>query len=537
MGTLETLGIALGMSWTAGINLYATVAALGLAHSMNLLVLPPDLQVLADPIVITVAIVLYLVEFVADKVPVVDSAWDAVHTFIRVPAGALLAASALGPLHPGLEVAAALAGGTVSLAAHGTKAATRLAINTSPEPFSNWAASFTEDIAVLGSIWMIFNHPIIMLALLCIFMALVIWLVPKIFRAAKRGFQALRNKIRELGSLREKSVELQHQLETIENRGRDIRQRFGHADGHLGVVGVPHFLARISDQLVGACETCANGFPALTFEASAERIANRQAEEILQNARIEGEAAQKTIELEAEKRARERRDALDQEIASALADLKKDQQRLAKREDTLDKKLESLTDREKSLERRDQQLKRLEGEAQQVQSELELLRSDLKRRLQELSKLTEQQAKDLEALEGFLNSSVLTEVFRGSDPQRQIVRTKIVHLLIQNHLQSDQLGSLVTRLSMSPLLNDPAHEQLLRTILEKSPHHAVRGGSHGRRATRLGPAHHAQRSGLHRGPRRLGGLADLRRPDAPRRGAQRPGGHRPRHAQPTGWCP
>ncbi|MGH7857662.1 MAG: DUF4126 domain-containing protein, partial [Candidatus Binatia bacterium] len=112
MGVIETLGIALGTSWTAGINLYATIAALGLGHRFQLLVLPPGLEVLADPLVITVALVLYVIEFVADKVPVVDSGWDAVHTFIRVPAGAVLAARAIGPMDPGLEVAAALAGGT-----------------------------------------------------------------------------------------------------------------------------------------------------------------------------------------------------------------------------------------------------------------------------------------------------------------------------------------------------------------------------------------------------------------------------------------
>jgi hypothetical protein len=139
---------------------------------------------------------MYVIEFFADKVPYVDSGWDVLHTFIRVPAGAILAARSLGDMNPALELAALLAGGSIALVAHGAKATTRLAINASPEPFSNWAASFTEDIAVLGSIWMIFNHPIIMIGLILTFLAMVIWLVPKIFRAAKRGFQALRNKLR-----------------------------------------------------------------------------------------------------------------------------------------------------------------------------------------------------------------------------------------------------------------------------------------------------------------------------------------------------
>jgi hypothetical protein len=158
--------------------------------------LPPELQVLTHPAVIAIACIMYVIEFFADKVPYVDSGWDVLHTFIRVPAGAILAAKSLGDMNPALELAALLAGGTVALAAHGTKATVRLAINTSPEPFSNWAASFAEDVTVLGSIWMVFNHPILMLILVASFMALVVWLVPKLFRLAKRGFQALRDRLR-----------------------------------------------------------------------------------------------------------------------------------------------------------------------------------------------------------------------------------------------------------------------------------------------------------------------------------------------------
>jgi hypothetical protein len=139
---------------------------------------------------------MYVIEFFADKVPYVDSGWDIIHTVIRIPAGAILAARALGDMNPALEVAALLAGGTVALAAHGTKATVRLAINTSPEPFSNWAASVTEDVIVLGSIWMVFNHPLLMLLFVVSFIALVVWLVPKLFRFAVRGFQALRDRLR-----------------------------------------------------------------------------------------------------------------------------------------------------------------------------------------------------------------------------------------------------------------------------------------------------------------------------------------------------
>ena len=196
MGTIEALSLAMGTAWTSGINLYATVAALGIAGRSEMIHLPPELQVLTHPAVIAIACIMYVIEFFADKVPYVDSGWDVLHTFIRVPAGAILAAKSLGDMNPALELVALLAGGTVALAAHGTKATVRLAINTSPEPFSNWAASFAEDVTVLGSIWMVFNHPIVMLILVVSFMALVVWLVPKLFRLAKRGFQALRDRLR-----------------------------------------------------------------------------------------------------------------------------------------------------------------------------------------------------------------------------------------------------------------------------------------------------------------------------------------------------
>jgi hypothetical protein len=196
MGTIEALSLAMGTAWTSGINLYATVAALGIASRAEMIQLPPDLQVLGHPAVIAIACIMYFIEFFADKVPYVDSGWDALHTFIRVPAGAILAARSLGDINPALELVAILAGGSIALAAHGTKAATRLAINASPEPFSNWAASVTEDISVFGSIWLMFNHPVIMMILVLVFLALVVWLVPKIFRFVKRGFQALRDRMR-----------------------------------------------------------------------------------------------------------------------------------------------------------------------------------------------------------------------------------------------------------------------------------------------------------------------------------------------------
>ncbi len=194
MEALQTLSLAMGTAWTSGINLYATVAVLGIAGRAEMIQLPAWLHVLMDPLVIAVACVMYVIEFFADKVPYFDSAWDTLHTFIRIPAGAILAARSLGPTNPALELAAILAGGTVALAAHGTKATMRLAINVSPEPFTNWAASIGEDLTVLGGLWLTFNHPVVMLLLVAAFLALAIWLIPKMFRLAKRGFQFLKSR-------------------------------------------------------------------------------------------------------------------------------------------------------------------------------------------------------------------------------------------------------------------------------------------------------------------------------------------------------
>jgi len=186
----------MGVAWTSGLNLYATVAALGLAGSAGMLQLPPGLEILTNPLVIGVACVMYFIEFFADKVPYVDNGWDVLHTFIRVPAGALLAARAIGSMDPTLELAALLAGGTVTLAAHGTKASVRLAANVSPEPFSNWFLSVGEDLAVLGGIWLIFQNPILMLVLVIGFTALAAWLIPKLYRLARQGFRALQARLR-----------------------------------------------------------------------------------------------------------------------------------------------------------------------------------------------------------------------------------------------------------------------------------------------------------------------------------------------------
>src|SRR3954471_6742819 len=145
MSPLETLGFALGTSFASGLNLYATVAAAGLFQRFGIIQLPDSLQVLASPFVLGIAILLFLIEFVADKIPYVDSAWDAVHTFIRPPAAAVLSYSAFGNVPEERKLGAALLAGSVALTSHGAKPSTRAAANTSPEPVSNWALSLFED--------------------------------------------------------------------------------------------------------------------------------------------------------------------------------------------------------------------------------------------------------------------------------------------------------------------------------------------------------------------------------------------------------
>jgi len=186
MGVVETISLSMGLGWAAGINLYAAIFMLGVLGASGNLALPPDLLILQDPMVIAAAGVMYVVEFVADKVPGVDTGWDVIHTFIRIPAGAVLAAGAVGDLAPGAELAAAIAGGTLAAGAHATKAGTRVLINTSPEPFTNWTASVAEDVAVIGGLWAALYNPWLFLVLLVLFIGLSIWLLPKIWRGLKR---------------------------------------------------------------------------------------------------------------------------------------------------------------------------------------------------------------------------------------------------------------------------------------------------------------------------------------------------------------
>jgi len=189
---LQTVALASLLAWASGIRLYLVIFAVGLAGYLGYVELPSGLRVLQHPWVIGAAGFMLLMEFLVDKVPALDSAWDAIHTFIRIPAGALLAAGATGDSLNALTMAAGLLGGTITAGTHLTKSGGRALINTSPEPVSNWGASFTEDVLVLTGIWFAFNHPLVFLAALALFMAMVIWLLPKLWRGIRSMFRNLR---------------------------------------------------------------------------------------------------------------------------------------------------------------------------------------------------------------------------------------------------------------------------------------------------------------------------------------------------------
>ena len=192
MSLVSTLALAMGASWVSGINLYAAVATLGLLGRFAHLNLPGDLGIVTNWWVIGVALGMYVIEFFADKVPLIDSAWDAVHTFIRVPAGAVLAAATFGDFDKGVQVIAFLVGGGLAFSSHGTKAATRAAINTSPEPVSNIAASFAEDVVAVGSIVLAWFYPIVVIVIIVIAVIASIVLVPRIIRYMRSSFARLR---------------------------------------------------------------------------------------------------------------------------------------------------------------------------------------------------------------------------------------------------------------------------------------------------------------------------------------------------------
>jgi Domain of unknown function (DUF4126) len=192
MNLVHILGLALGAAWTSGINLYATVAALGLLQHFRLAQLPGGLHVLDNWIIIGVALFLYVVEFVADKIPYVDTVWDAVHTFIRVPAGAVIAFSATADMHPTVQVLALLLGGGLALSTHGTKATVRAAANTSPEPVTNWTLSIIEDVVAIGAAVLMVINPLLILVIIAIFLLILAWILPKVVRRLRRMIASAR---------------------------------------------------------------------------------------------------------------------------------------------------------------------------------------------------------------------------------------------------------------------------------------------------------------------------------------------------------
>ena len=188
-----TLALTMGLAWASGINLYATLFTLGYLATTGNIDLPPDLQIVANPVVMGAAGLMFCIEFFADKIPGVDTGWDTIHTFIRIPAGAILAAGAVGDINPAIEIASAILGGGLAAASHATKAGSRVLINTSPEPFTNWTASIGEDIAVIGGVWACINHPFLFLIALALFIFLMIWLLPKIWSGIKKVFRFIIN--------------------------------------------------------------------------------------------------------------------------------------------------------------------------------------------------------------------------------------------------------------------------------------------------------------------------------------------------------
>ena len=192
MSPLETLGFSLGTSFASGLNVYATVAAAGLFQRFGVVQLPDSLQVLANPFVIGLAVILFVIEFIADKIPYVDSAWDAVHTFIRPPAAALIAYSAFGEVPAEWKTGAALLAGGVALTSHGAKATTRAAANTSPEPVSNWILSLAEDGVAVFLAWMAAEHPLITAAVVVVLVIVAVLVIWKLFRY----LQVIRDRLR-----------------------------------------------------------------------------------------------------------------------------------------------------------------------------------------------------------------------------------------------------------------------------------------------------------------------------------------------------
>ena len=186
---MDLIGTLLGISFASGLNLYATVLAMGILSRLGILHLPANLDVIASVPVMIVAAVLYGVEFLVDKVPFLDTFWDTLHTVLRPAAGAFLSYSMVGHVDPTLQVLAALLGGSVALTSHAAKASTRIVTHASPEPFSNWLLSVTEDGVAFVLVWLVGAHPLVGLIVVLLLVALAITIVWKISRVIRRVFR------------------------------------------------------------------------------------------------------------------------------------------------------------------------------------------------------------------------------------------------------------------------------------------------------------------------------------------------------------
>lgn len=193
MDVVSLIALSMGIAWASGINLYAAVFMLGYLGATGYIILPDSLQILADPLVMTAAAVMYCIEFFADKIPGIDSGWDSLHTFIRIPAGAMLAAGAVGDISPAIELAAGLLGGSLAAVSHAAKAGGRLLLNASPEPFSNWGSSITEDVLVIAGLWLAIMHPFWFLAALAVFIVFIAWLLSRLWLLLKTVIRQIGN--------------------------------------------------------------------------------------------------------------------------------------------------------------------------------------------------------------------------------------------------------------------------------------------------------------------------------------------------------
>jgi hypothetical protein len=193
---IKTIALTMGVAWASGINLYAAILVLGILGSTANIALPPGLMILTDPLIITAAGIMYAVEFFADKIPGVDNGWDTIQTFIRIPLGALLAAAAVGEVNPSVAIAAALLGGGLAASTHATKSGARVLINISPEPITNWITSLGEDTLVVVGLWAALHYPLVFVCFLIVFILLMVWLLPKIWRGVIKTLSTLTNLFR-----------------------------------------------------------------------------------------------------------------------------------------------------------------------------------------------------------------------------------------------------------------------------------------------------------------------------------------------------